>query len=248
MDINTQINRIAFFTLVLAFFTALLAIIAGFGVRLEWWGFSFGFKLLKTVFVVGLINGGIVIIVSAVGLVKKIPLQRIVLPALFVGSLVVTIPYFNVREFRKIPTFADASTNLENPPGFVLLAEERKTTAGNSLLFSVNEAAAAQLKYFPKLQSITIPHSVAEVNQKTRQILLDMGLSLATSEGSSERIEATDTSFWFGFKDDVVIVFKALPDGSTHVDVRSVSRVGKLDGGANAKRVQAILAALQRAQ
>ncbi len=53
-------------------------------------------------------------------------------------------------------------------------------------------------------------------------------------------IEATDTTLWFGFKDDVAIRIR--PDGSgSRIDVRSVSRVGRSDLGANARRIRAFL-------
>ena len=58
------------------------------------------------------------------------------------------------------------------------------------------------------------------------------------------RIEATDRTFWFGFKDDVVIRITPEPDGS-RVDVRSLSRVGKSDVGTNAKRIRAYLRKLK---
>ena len=53
-------------------------------------------------------------------------------------------------------------------------------------------------------------------------------------------IEATATTFWFGFKDDVVVRIRSTANGSI-VDVRSVSRVGRSDLGVNAKRIRAIL-------
>jgi len=54
------------------------------------------------------------------------------------------------------------------------------------------------------------------------------------------RIEATDTTLMFGFKDDIVV--RITPqDGGSVVDVRSLSRVGGSDFGANAKRVRAYL-------
>ena len=241
-------KTLAILALVFAFLTAVLAVISGFGVRMEWWGYPLGFKLLRTAFLSGLVSGAVAVIASTVGLAKKIPVQRMALPALFVSILVVTIPYVTVGEFRKIRTYAVATTNWEHPPAFVLLAGARKATASNRPKFTAREAKAAQRKYFPDLQSITIPHSVAESSKKVREILLDMGLTVAPSDGSPERIEATDTSLWFGFKDDVVVVFKAMPDGSTKIDVRSASRVGKFDGGVNAKRVRAILTALKKAQ
>jgi uncharacterized protein (DUF1499 family) len=57
-------------------------------------------------------------------------------------------------------------------------------------------------------------------------------------------IEATATTFWFGFKDDVVLRIRPTANGSI-VDVRSVSRVGQSDLGANAKRIRAILRGIE---
>jgi uncharacterized protein (DUF1499 family) len=64
-----------------------------------------------------------------------------------------------------------------------------------------------------------------------------------TADKSTGRIEATDTTRWFGFKDDVVV--RLTPWGSgTRVDVRSVSRVGRSDVGTNARRIDDYLDAL----
>jgi len=54
------------------------------------------------------------------------------------------------------------------------------------------------------------------------------------------RLEATDTSAFFGFKDDVVVRVRA-SDAGSRLDVRSKSRVGLSDVGANARRVRAFL-------
>jgi uncharacterized protein (DUF1499 family) len=50
-------------------------------------------------------------------------------------------------------------------------------------------------------------------------------------------IEATATSFWYGFKDDVVVRIQATEQGSK-IDLRSVSRVGRSDVGVNAIRIR----------
>jgi uncharacterized protein (DUF1499 family) len=63
------------------------------------------------------------------------------------------------------------------------------------------------------------------------------------ADSTAHRIEATATTPWFGFKDDVVIRIEPDPAGS-RVDVRSVSRVGGSDVGTNAKRIRAYLARL----
>lgn len=58
------------------------------------------------------------------------------------------------------------------------------------------------------------------------------------------RIEATDTTLLYGFKDDVVVRITE-SDGGTKVDVRSKSRVGRSDLGENAKRIRKFLARLE---
>ena len=70
-----------------------------------------------------------------------------------------------------------------------------------------------------------------------------MRMAIVASDPQSGRIEATDTTFWFGFKDDVVIRVAPAGDGS-RVDVRSLSRVGLSDVGTNAARIRKYLAAL----
>jgi uncharacterized protein (DUF1499 family) len=59
-------------------------------------------------------------------------------------------------------------------------------------------------------------------------------------------IEATDSTFWYGFTDDIVIRVRAEGTGA-RVDVRSVSRVGRSDLGANAARMRPYLASLRAA-
>ena len=66
------------------------------------------------------------------------------------------------------------------------------------------------------------------------------GWRIVTADKASGRIEATDTTRWFGFEDDVVV--RLTPWGSgTRVDVRSVSRIGRSDVGTNARRIRRYL-------
>jgi len=55
------------------------------------------------------------------------------------------------------------------------------------------------------------------------------------------RIEATATTRWFGFKDDVVLRIVPAAGNGSRVDIRSVSRVGRSDVGTNARRIRAFL-------
>ncbi len=67
-----------------------------------------------------------------------------------------------------------------------------------------------------------------------------MGWAIIAARPGDGRIEATDTTFWFGFRDDVVIRIR--PEGKkTRLDIRSKSRVGRSDLGKNAARIDAFL-------
>jgi len=70
------------------------------------------------------------------------------------------------------------------------------------------------------------------------------GWEVIASDASTGRLEATDTTRWFGFKDDIVVRVRAEPSGGSRVDVRSVSRVGDSDVGANAARIREFLSRL----
>ena len=61
------------------------------------------------------------------------------------------------------------------------------------------------------------------------------------------RIEAVATTFWYGFKDDFIVRLTPMSDGGTRIDVRSKSRVGLSDLGANAQRVRKFLESLKAA-
>jgi len=99
---------------------------------------------------------------------------------------------------------------------------------------------------YPQLQTLVLPSvSFDMAYQAALDTVNDKGWTIVTAEPQEGRIEATDTTFWFEFKDDVMI--RVLPDGETgsRVDVRSTSRVGLSDLGANAKRVKLFLEALE---
>jgi uncharacterized protein (DUF1499 family) len=74
----------------------------------------------------------------------------------------------------------------------------------------------------------------------------EMGWEIVDANPAHGRIEATATTFWFGFKDDVVVRVSADEAGSL-IDVRSLSRVGRSDVGANARRIRCYLDGLSEA-
>ena len=96
-----------------------------------------------------------------------------------------------------------------------------------------------------QLQQEAFPDLVTRFYDEPQQVIFDraltavdeMGWELVAAVPEEGRIEATATTFWFRFKDDVVIRLRA-ENGRTKVDARSLSRVGGGDAGTNAKRLR----------
>jgi fatty-acyl-CoA synthase len=94
----------------------------------------------------------------------------------------------------------------------------------------------------PTARPVVLAQAPAEAQARVTAALDEAGLTVRPS-GVLGRIEATQTSFWYGFKDDVIARIRPEGQGS-RVDLRSVSRVGGSDLGANCARVSRILEAL----
>ena len=146
----------------------------------------------------------------------------------------------------KVPTLADATTDLANPPVFVALVDIRNAEAQNPLEYRAGDAVELQLEYFPNLKTETFDSSVESVIAAAEQAVHQMNLEMSESVPEEGRLEATATTFWFGFKDDVVVRAVSDTSGKTKVDIRSASRVGYLDGGVNATRVAKMLELIQQ--
>jgi len=94
------------------------------------------------------------------------------------------------------------------------------------------------------VKSLELMAPVDEAVDRAEAVMRGMGLEIVAVNKSTGLVEATATTFWFGFKDDVAVRVTAGASGGSVVDVRSVSRVGQSDLGANASRIGEILQGL----
>jgi uncharacterized protein (DUF1499 family) len=163
-------------------------------------------------------------------------------PALLAGLVAVAVPFEFQRRARAAPPIHDISTDLENPPPFDAIVPLRGD-ASNALERS-SDVTGLQRDGYPDLAPITLPAPPDQAFDRALAVAQEAGWQIVTADKSSGRIEATDTTRWFGFKDDVVV--RLTPWGAgTRVDVRSVSRVGRSDIGTNARRIRQYLDRLQ---
>jgi uncharacterized protein (DUF1499 family) len=162
--------------------------------------------------------------------------------ALLGGALAFGIPFQFQQSARSVPPIHDITTDLENPPVFEAVVPLR-ADAPNSLERPAT-LVQQQREGYPDLAPVTLPTPPAQAFDRALAAAQDAGWRIVTADKNAGRIEATDTTRWFGFEDDVVV--RLTPWGSgTRVDVRSVSRIGRSDIGTNARRIRRYLAALQ---
>lgn len=163
--------------------------------------------------------------------------HRIVLAlSLIFGFVAFYLPYEQMQTAQSVPRIHDISTDTINPPEFVAVAPLR-ADARNPVEYAGPETAAQQLAAYPDIQTLRFSHSPQTVFQAALTVVNRSGWELVAAEANEGRIEATATTTWFGFKDDVVIRIHS--EGSeTLLDIRSKSRIGLSDVGANAARIR----------
>ena len=130
----------------------------------------------------------------------------------------------------------DISTDLSNPPEFVAVAELRAANE-NPVAYSGAETAEIQRATYPDLETIVLLDPISFVYTEALGVADDMGWEIVAANESTHTIEATATTPFVGFKDDVVIRIRA-DSAETLVDVRSKSRLGRGDMGVNAARIR----------
>ena len=162
--------------------------------------------------------------------------------ATVVGAIAAAVPYSWQRRARSVPPIHDITTDLDNPPAFEAVVPLR-AGAPNSLDRSPM-LATQQREGYPDIAPLTLPLPPERVFNRALDVAQRLGWELVAADQASGRIEATDTTTWFGFTDDIVVRVTSWGSG-TRVDVRSVSRVGRSDVGTNARRIREFLDALQ---
>lgn len=224
--------------LALAIVGALLLAAAGPGTRLEIWEYGTGFLLMRIAFFTGL---GVAALSGVLLLIRRTRVRApvVLVLAAALGLATAWVPWSGVQKARALPFIHDISTDTRNPPEFVAVLPLR-AGASNPPEYPGEEVAAQQREAYAEIESLELEMATADAFQKALEIAAAMGWEVVASVPEEGRIEATATTFWFGFKDDVVIRIEQSGSGS-RLDIRSKSRVGQSDIGANAERIRRFL-------
>lgn len=139
------------------------------------------------------------------------------------------------------PAIHDISTDLADP--LVFSAAEQQRGPDSNSLETDPETIALQAEAYPDLATIVTARPYDEVFDRAVTVATELGWDIYLQDRNAGIIEAVATTALMNFKDDVVIRLRTNAEG-TLVDMRSVSRVGVSDLGANAARIREFRQAL----
>jgi hypothetical protein len=237
---------------------ALLALAAPLGVWLGMWDFRQGFSMLRSAqpFVMWITIGCAIVTILLLTLGKRAQLQQSssLIKIAGAATIAAAIAWYVPQSYLPgsgvtIPPIHDISTDVTNPPAFVDVLPLRGTTS-NPTVYGTGNAQMTpevhiqrQQEAYPDMVTQVFSEPVDQVFARALAAVESLGWELVSQVPSEGRIEATDTTFWFRFKDDIVIRIVETPEG-TELDARSTSRVGVSDVGKNTARLRAFFAEL----
>lgn len=243
--------------IILAVLGPLVFLIAALGYRLGVLGLGTSLKALS--FQVG----PIVLILGLIVSLASLALSWFIKPrkGLIVSLLVLAIPAFGLLKFasaystfKEVPPIHDITTDLDDPPLFTqAIVEARNQTKGVNTLDYIGKkhkkdgtlVSVLQSQYYKEVRPIRRSEDPDVVFKEAEALIKSKGWKVVTVDAESGVLEATESTFWYGFKDDVIIRVRPSKGGGTVVDMRSISRIGGSDLGLNAKRLEALISALE---
>ena len=224
---------------------AAVIVSAGLGTRLGLWDFRIGFSVLRygawIAIGAGALSAWAMFVTRPGGTARGI---RLASAGLVIAAVAAGVPLSWLVTARTVPPIHDISTDLQNPPEFVAVLPLRRE-APNPATYGGPDVAAQQRAAYPDVKSLLLPVAAAEAFDQALSLARIKGWEIVAADPATGRIEATDTTLWFGFKDDIVIRVTPVTGGA-RIDVRSVSRVGRSDVGTNARRIKTFLTELAR--
>ncbi|MCP1726374.1 uncharacterized protein (DUF1499 family) [Natronospira proteinivora] len=236
--IRKRLPPIAALLLLASLIAGIALISAGPSYRFELLELSAAFSLLRYAAWAGLLIALLGLPVLGLAFYVGETRRAIVLAglAIILGTTTAAIPFNWQQKADSVPPIHDITTDTTNPPAFQDIAPLRED-APNPVEYSGEETAEQQREAYPDIDTLQFTTAPEMVMDTAVTVSQEMGWELVSVDAGEGRIEATATTRWFGFKDDVVIRIRDTTDGS-ELDIRSKSRVGRSDVGTNAERIR----------
>ena len=222
---------------------------AGFGTRLGVWRFATGYgKIFPWSLYAGLVALALALFWALAALIQNRGAGARYGVVALLGSIgVIYLPLYDLVMARITPPIHDISTDTEFPPQFKALlpvrarAETPAEYDGPSAVIVKGKhmtVSAAQKKYYSDLRGIAVLEKRDKMYWHAFFTVKKMGWTIIAFDPVAETIEATATSLLFGLTQDIAI--RVRPAGlGARLDIRSKSRIGGADFGANAANIRA---------
>jgi len=233
-------------------------VVAALGYKFGLWDLKMG--LMKMVFAWGIYVLGAGFVIGLLALILSVAIKPRKGTSMILALIAMAIPVAGVMKagsVRKtaaaLPYIHDISTDTADAPLFspAIMALRDATPGVNSAEWAGKKdpsgkalVADLQASGYPDIKPIKSPQAPALVFERSVDILKSQGWDIVTQDREAGVIEATDTTFWYGFKDDIIIRVRPAASETSLVDMRSLSRIGGSDLGKNAERIRTYRAAL----
>ena len=235
--------------LALAVLAILAMVLPGPLYRLGAVGLGTAFRLIRYGAYGGMVAVALGVLALLLCAVAKASVRPVALAllAIVLGAVAWGVPYLWLKKAESVPAIHDITTDTRNPPQFLpdVIALRTAAHAVNSTVYGGPKVAALQHQAYPDIQPMMFEQPPATVFAAALNTVKHMGWTLDSAHPHTGIIEASSTTLWFGFTDDVVIRIEAQPDGA-RLDIRSESRIGESDVGRNAARIRRFRAMLDR--
>lgn len=161
----------------------------------------------------------------------------------FIAFAVLAYPSYLAYEAVRLPAMHDISTDIDDPPNFSLSKAALAARKGFIPPSIPPELRQRQLLAYPEVQPILIDLDGDEAYETILHAVQAKHWTVVEAHPPGGRfgighIDAIAHGLVLGFANDIAIRIRPLA-GQTRVDVRSVSRIGRHDFGANARRILA---------
>lgn len=248
MGFLNVVGRLSFAAFIVAL---IIGLTASFGTRFGFWDYHIGlFKIFPFCLYFGIASFVLGLAWVATALFTNTATGARYGLVGFMGAIaVLAVPLSDFVRSYGTPPIHDISTDVEHPPEFVALLDQRQGATNppdydgpNLVRFNGKTYTTIQLqkKYYGDIHTIGQLTTPEKLFNRVLAAARSVGFTIIAVAPDEGRIEATDTSFFFGFTDDIVIRVK--PSGmGARVDIRSKSRVGDADGGTNAAHIRAFV-------
>lgn len=165
-------------------------------------------------------------------------------PGLALGAVITLAFLLLALPARSFPRINDISTDTEDPPEFVR-APELPGNEGRDMRYPGETFATQQNAGYPSLEPLPIADTPSTVFDRVkRAAAATPQWEITRTDDAAMALEGVSTSRLFRFKDDFVIEVRPSENGAV-VEMRSKSRDGRGDVGANAARIEAFFSTLR---